>query len=106
MGITGATGEADPGRTESCAAALHALVASGGQDLSPCVHAFSGLLFTLARRYAFSDPEEAVYHALLDIRSGAPSWNGARLPARLWAVGIARRRFDHLRLAQLHPVLP
>ncbi|WP_309571559.1 hypothetical protein [Deinococcus sp.] len=106
MVTSGTTGEMGTGHAESCAAALHAMVASGGQDLSPCVHAFSGLLFTLAHRYAFPDPEEAVYHALLDIRSGAASWNGARLPARLWAVGIARRRFDHMQLAQLHPDLP
>lgn len=91
--------------TDLHAALLEALVTSGGHEMTPCVQAFSGLLFTLAQRYAFPDPEAAVFLALTDIQRCCPTWRTSRLPARVWVLATAKRRFDQLaRPAVLKPV--
>ncbi|WP_412027033.1 hypothetical protein [Deinococcus yunweiensis] len=82
--------------TDIHAAVLQALVTSQNHDMTPCVHAFSTLLFTLAGRYSFPDPEQAVYLALADIQRCCPTWRTSRLPARVWVLATAKRRFDHL----------
>lgn len=72
-----------------CEQALDHLIDSGGSDLTPCVHAFTGLLLALALRSGMSDPEEAAYHALVAVQTHAGAWRSTGLPARVWVLGLA-----------------
>ncbi|THF87176.1 hypothetical protein E7T09_08445 [Deinococcus sp. KSM4-11] len=83
------------------AALLHDMVASKGSDMTACIQTFHRLLFALAARYPFPDPEEAVYLALSDIRHCCPGWTSSRLPAKVWVLAVAKRRFDQV--ARVNP---
>ncbi|GHF43514.1 hypothetical protein HNQ07_001971 [Deinococcus metalli] len=83
---------------DPCAAVLDQLASGGGRDLRPCIQMYGGLLLTLAHRYAFPDPEEALYLAFLDVRAGCSSWPSSHLSARTWVLGIGKRCYDRLAL--------
>ncbi|WP_295814040.1 hypothetical protein [uncultured Deinococcus sp.] len=71
-----------------CEEALGHLIDSGGRDLTPCVHAFTGLLVALAIRHDLPDPEDAAFHALLAVQLHVGTWRATGLPARLWVLAL------------------
>ncbi|WP_343754682.1 hypothetical protein [Deinococcus depolymerans] len=77
-----------------CEEALRGLMAGQG-DLRPCLGVLVPLLFALARRLQLPEAtlEMAVGDALQDIRQHCGCWPHTRLPAQVWVLAVARRRF-------------
>jgi len=79
-----------------CEEALREL-ADGRGDVRRCVQTLTPLLFALADHLKLPEHarEQAVGDALKDICEHCAQWPRTRLPAQVWVLAMARRRFRH-----------
>lgn len=78
----------------ACEEALLELAANKG-DLRRCIRTLTPMLFALAHRLHLPQEiqEAAVGDALRDIQEHGVRWSRTQLPAQVWVLAIARRRF-------------
>ncbi|MCD0175238.1 hypothetical protein IHN32_04655 [Deinococcus sp. 14RED07] len=83
-----------------CEEALRGL-AAGQDDLRRCIETLTPMLFALARRLHLPEElrEAAVGDALSDIRQHCGQWPRTQLPAQVWVLAVAQRRFLSSRAA-------
>lgn len=77
-----------------CEEALRGL-AGGQDDLRRCIETLTPMLFALAHHLHLPREmqEAAVGDALRDIREHCAHWSRTQLPAQVWVLAVARRRF-------------